>query len=364
MSSERADTLEKTPVSDGKLSAKEAHLRYVSDRAPGFSRRKRGDRITYLDQHGRRLTDVAEISRIHGLAIPPAWEEVWICPHAHGHVQATGRDARGRKQYRYHPEWRRVRDHVKYDHILAFARALPKIRRRVARDLRRRGLGRDKVLAAMVRLLETTLIRVGNEQYLKQNHSVGLSTLRNRHVRVSGGTVHFSFRGKSGKEHEIDLDDPGLARIVRRLREIPGQELFQYIDENGVSQKISSTDINAYLHETAGTEFSAKDFRTWAGTVHAARALAATPDFRTDREARRNVVAAIRSVAEQLGNTPAICRKSYVHPAVIESYFARRIPKPVTNDNGSAKPAHGFDLSAEERALCAFLRAAAHSVKS
>ncbi|MFT3869263.1 MAG: DNA topoisomerase IB [Nibricoccus sp.] len=363
MPSEHAATLEKIPVADGKLSAKEAHLRYVSDRAAGFSRRKQGDRITYFDQHGRRLTDAAEISRIRALAIPPAWDGVWICPHAHGHVQATGRDARGRKQYRYHPEWRRVRDHAKYDHLLAFAHALPKIRRRVANDLRRRGLGRDKVLAAMVRLLETTLIRVGNEQYLKQNHSVGLSTLRDRHVRVSKGTVHFSFRGKSGKEHEIDLDDPGLARIVRRLREIPGQELFQYIDENGTSQKISSTDINAYLHEIAGAEFSAKDFRTWAATVHAARALAATPAFRTDREARHNVAAAIRSVAEQLRNTPAICRKSYVHPAVVEGYLARRILKLVTNNTESAKPAPRFGLSAEERALCTFLRAAARSAQ-
>ncbi len=262
------------------------------------------------------------LERIRALAIPPAWERVWICPRADGHIQATGYDARGRKQYRYHPEWRRVRDETKYDRLADFARRLPAVRRRIARDLAKRGLPREKVLATVVRLLETTLIRVGNAEYARENGSFGLTTLRNRHAEVTSGSVRFRFRGKSGRDHEVGLQDRQIARIVRQCQDLPGQDLLQYIDEDGVAQPIDSSDVNAYLREVAGDDVSAKDFRTWAGTVLAAMALSKLPREETKTAATRQIVAAIRRVARRLGNTPAVCRSCYVHPRVLEAHAA------------------------------------------
>ena len=293
----------------------------MTEGRPGLRRHRAGRGFVYRDAAGRRVRDGATLARIRALAIPPAWTEVWIAPSPHGHIQALGRDARGRKQYRYHARWREVRDATKYTRMLAFARALPRIRARLRTDLARPGLPRDKVLATVVRLLETTLIRVGNEAYARTNRSFGLTTMRDRHVRVRGATLRFHFRGKGGKEHAVDVRDPRLARIVRRCQDLPGQELFQYIDDDGRRQSLDSADVNAYLREIAGEEFTAKDFRTWAGTVLAALALAEVASFASKREARRNITRAVESVAARLGNTPTISRKCYVHPAVIEAYL-------------------------------------------
>jgi DNA topoisomerase-1 len=274
---------------------------------------------------GRRITNRDEIRRIRSLAIPPAWREVWICPSPGGHIQAVGRDARGRKQYRYHPRWRQLRDESKYTRMLAFAEALPKIRARVERDLARPGLPREKVVAGVVRLLETTCIRVGNAEYARANGSFGLTTLRNRHVDVSGSTVRFEFRGKGGKPVSVGVTDRRVARVVARCQDLPGQELFQYLDAEGARQTIDSADVNAYLKDEGGEDFTAKDFRTWAGTVMAAQALGEQPTFESKRQAKSNVVSAVESVARHLGNTPTICRKSYVHPAVVDAYFDGRV---------------------------------------
>ncbi|MDF3057463.1 MAG: putative topoisomerase [Rariglobus sp.] len=343
-------------VIEAQNAADEAGLRYVTDQTPGIIRRPRGKGFVYIDADGRRVTDHETLARIRSLAIPPAWRDVWICPQARGHLQATGRDARGRKQHRYHPAWRETRDSAKFSRTIAFGRALPRIRRRVARDLRRPGLGREKVLATMVRLLETTLIRIGNEEYLKHNRSVGLSTMRDRHVSVKRGVLHFNFKGKSGKQFQIDLEDPRLARIVRRTQELPGQELFQYLDEDGVNQKISSTDVNAYLREIGGEEFSAKDFRTWAGTVLAALALRECEPFESPAQARRNLVAAIENVARRLGNTPAICRKCYIHPVIMDSYLDGKTIEVLKARASAVLQAPRSGLSAEEKAVLAFLR--------
>ena len=298
-----------------------AGLRYVSDAGDGIRRRRAGAGFVYVDAQGRRVRDPETLQRIRSLVVPPAWRDVWICASAHGHIQAVGRDARGRKQYRYHPRWRAVRDETKYTRMLAFARALPRIRARVDADLARRGLPRAKVLATVVRLLETTLIRVGNEEYARANNSFGLTTLRGRHVDVDGPEVRFEFRGKGGKPHAVGVRDPRVARIVRRLHELPGQELFQYVDDDGARRTLDSADVNAYLREIGADDFTAKDFRTWAGTVLAALALAEVRRFRTVREARRNVGRAIERVAARLGNTPAICRKGYVHPGIVDAYL-------------------------------------------
>lgn len=304
-------------------SAKVAGLRYVNDdTTPGIRRVGRKGRVCYVLPDGRPLTDQHEIQRIKSLGIPPAWTDVWICPIASGHLQATGRDARGRKQYRYHPRWREVRDEVKYGRLIAFADALPTIRRRADGDLKRSGLPREKVLAAVVQLLEKTLIRVGNEEYARHNGSVGLTTMRDGHAKVDGPRVQFSFRGKSGIEHAIDFSDRRLARIVKACQELPGYELFQYLDDEGRRQTIDSADVNAYLREISGEDFTAKDFRTWAGTVLAARALADVEPFSSAAEAKRNVVQAIESVARRLGNTRMVCRKCYIHPAVLDAYMA------------------------------------------
>jgi DNA topoisomerase-1 len=309
------------PPDDPVESAKAAGLVYVSDESPGITRRKRGKGFIYLDADGKNIRDQEILLRVHSLVIPPAWTDVWICSSARGHLQAVGRDARGRKQYRYHDKFREVRDETKYSRMLAFVRALPKIRRRVRRDLRKRGMPREKVLAAIVRLLETTLIRVGNEEYANQNKSFGLTTIRNKHAKVTGSTVQFHFRGKSGVEHAIDLEDPRIAKIVRRCQDLPGEELFGYVDDDGNVHDIRSDDVNAYLHEIAGEEFTAKDFRTWAGTVLAARALQEFEQVDSQARRKKNVVRAVEAVAEKLGNTKTVCRKCYIHPQIIDSYM-------------------------------------------
>jgi DNA topoisomerase-1 len=311
----RADPVD--PVTSARL----AGLRYVNDETlPGIRRAGAKNRFRYMAPNGSTIRDALERQRIRALAIPPAWRDVWICPDPRGHLQATGRDARGRKQYRYHHQWRAVRDEVKYGRLIAFAERLPTIRRRTAVALRRSGLSRAKVLAAVVQLLEKTLIRVGNEEYARENKSIGLTTMRDKHARVSGGAVHFEFRGKSGIAHAIDLRDRRLANIVKACRELPGHELFQYVDRHGHRQSIGSADVNTYLREIAGQDFTAKDFRTWAGTVLAAKALAGVERAKSKTHAKREIVRAIDSVARCLGNTKAVCRKSYIHPAILEAY--------------------------------------------
>jgi DNA topoisomerase-1 len=302
-------------------SAKAAGLRYVNDeRSPGIRRLGRNNRFRYVDPAGRTITNRAERQRIRSLVIPPAWTNVWICTDPRGHLQATGRDARGRKQYRYHPRWREVRDEVKYGRLIAFAQALPRIRARAAADVRRAGLPREKVLAAVVQLLEKTLIRVGNEEYARHNKSFGLTTLREKHAKINGSTVRFEFRGKSRIEHAIDFRDKRLARIVKACRDLPGYELFQYVDDDGERQVVDSADVNTYVREVSGQDFTAKDFRTWAGTVLAAKALAASGPSESPAEVKRNIVRAIEEVAKRLGNTKAVSRKCYIHPAVLDAY--------------------------------------------
>jgi DNA topoisomerase-1 len=286
---------------------------------------RKGKQFCYLSPEGKRLRARDELQRIRSLVIPPAWTDVWICTDPRGHLQATGRDARGRKQYRYHPRWREVRDETKYYRLIGFAQALPAIRRRTAADLRGSKLSREKVLATVVALLEKTLIRVGNDEYARHNRSFGLTTLRDGHVAVNGGRVRFMFRGKSGVEHEIDLNDWRLARIVRQCRDIPGYDLFQYYEDDGERRAIGSGDVNAYLKEITGEDYTSKDFRTWAGTVLAAQLLRECDDFKSEAQAKKNVIAAIEQVAGKLGNTKAVCRKCYIHPAVLESYMDRTL---------------------------------------
>lgn len=308
-------------AADAVDAAKAAGLRYVTDDAPGLTRTRSGRGFSYRRADGTLVHEPAELRRIRQLAIPPAWTAVWICANPSGHLQATGRDARGRKQYRYHERWREIRDGTKYGRMIDFAAALPKIRERTDADLRRQGLPREKVLATVVRLLEGTLIRVGNEEYAKENRSFGLTTMQNRHVEISGGTMVFRFRGKSGVQHEVDVRDRRLAPVVRRCQELPGQDLFQYLDDDGSARGIGSDDVNAYLREIAGDDFTAKDFRTWAGTVLAVRALDELEDFGSEAEAKRGVLTAVEIVAKRLGNTRAVCRKCYIHPAILDAYL-------------------------------------------
>jgi DNA topoisomerase-1 len=308
--------------------ARDAGLRYASDDRPGLRRRRAGRGFTYLDTEGHAITDKRELRRIHRLAIPPAWTDVWISADPRGHIQATGRDARRRKQYRYHERWREVRDETKYERMLEFAKALPRVRKRVDRDLARSRLTRERVLATIVRLLETSLIRVGNDEYAKQNSSYGLTTLREKHVRVVGSRVTFRFRGKSGKEHEVDVRENRVARVLRRLQELPGQELFRYVDGAGEPRMVDSADVNTYLREISGDDFTAKDFRTWAGTVYAARELHALGAPQGARDARRNITQAVKAVAARLGNTPAVCRRCYIHPAVVQAYVDGKLDRP------------------------------------
>jgi DNA topoisomerase-1 len=340
-------------ISDPVESAQSAGLRYVSDTMPGIRRKKSGTGFTYVDKDGKTIKDAKEITRIRALAIPPAYTDVWICPSPNGHIQATGRDARGRKQYRYHPKWREVRDETKFGRMLAFSEVLPRIRARVEQDLGRQGLPREKVLATVVRLLECTCIRVGNDEYAKANRSFGLTTLQDRHVEISGSSLRFEFRGKSGKVHQVAVNDRRVARIVQRCQALPGEDLFQYVDEEGARQTIGSGDVNDYIREISGEEFTAKDFRTWAGTILAVEALTQLGSWGSQRQAKSNVLRAIDRVAEQLNNTRAVCRKYYVHPAVFESYLAGTMSKSLQN---GTKETAKQTLSGEEAAVVRLLR--------
>ena len=364
-------------ANDPRAAARAAGLRHVDDSQPGLRRRPTGKKLRQgkrwveqfqiLDATGRVVRDREQLERIRRLAIPPAWRDVWICPHAAGHIQATGRDARRRKQYRYHARWREHRDETKYEKMIAFARALPAIRRRVAADLRVPRLSRHKVLATVVRLLETTFIRVGNEEYARANRSFGLTTLKDRHVSFGGAEVRFHFCGKSGVFHEISIHDAAIARTVRRCRDLPGQELFQYLDEDGQPTTIDSADVNEYIRDIAGDEFTAKDFRTWAGTVLAATALGAMGG----PPSKRDVVRAIEQVARRLGNTPSVCRKCYVHPEVIGAFLDGSLARDASFTGALARASAGAitragvlalpvrsnrDLRPEETAVLALLK--------
>jgi DNA topoisomerase-1 len=331
-------------------------LRYVTDNAPGISRVAKGKGFRYLTPDGKTVRDAGELGRIRSLVIPPAWRDVWICSDARGHLQATGRDAKGRKQYRYHPRWRTVRDEAKYHRMIEFASVLPTLRKRVAADLAAPTLSRSKVVATVVRLLEKTLIRVGNEEYARDNQSFGLTTLRNQHARVSRSTIRFRFKGKSGKFHDISLSDRKLASIVRRCQELPGRDLFQYLDDEGNVQDLSSTDVNAYLREATGRDFTAKDFRTWIGTVLAALALHEMKAFSSDAEAKRSLLSAVESVAQALGNTRSVCRKCYIHPAVIDAYLDRTLALSLSARAGERLAQSAGRLSREETAVLALLQ--------
>jgi DNA topoisomerase-1 len=346
--------MQKTTILDPVRSARSAGLRYVTDDRPGIRRKMGPLGFKYIRPDGRVVRQPSELKRIARLAVPPAWTDVWICLDPRGHLQATGRDARGRKQYRYHPDWRSTRDETKYDRMPAFAEALPRIRARTAADLARAGLPREKVLATVVQLLEKSLIRVGNEEYARSNRSFGLTTLLDRHVNVRGATVRFEFRGKSGVRHSISVNSRRLARIVRNCRDLPGQELFQYVDENGRRRKIGSGDVNAYLKEISGQDFTAKDFRTWAGTVLACAALKEMA-AETRARASKNVLQAIDAVAGLLGNTRAVCRKSYIHPTIIDAYVDGALVTACTRraSSGRAGPAR---LSPDESVVLAILQ--------
>lgn len=342
-------------TADPEQSAEEAGLRYVHDSQPGISRHGAGKGFFYRSPQGDRITDKRILERIKTLAIPPAWTDVWICPSPNGHLQATGRDARNRKQYRYHPKWREVRDETKYEHVIAFGEALPAIRKRVDADLGKHGLPREKILAAIIRLLETSLIRIGNDQYAKENQSFGLTTMRDRHADINGATITFAYRGKSGIRHEVELHDKRLAGVVRRSQDLPGQELFQYVDDDGNRQSIDSGDVNAYLQEISGEEFTAKDFRTWAGTVLAAEALSGFEAVDTDAAAKQNVVEAIENVAGRLGNTAAICRKCYIHPAIIDAYLDGHTVETIRQQAGKELSDNLGKLPPEEAAVLMLL---------
>jgi len=338
-------------------SAEAAGLRYVSDTMPGITRKRAGTGFAYVATDGKRITDRKLIARIRALAIPPAYTDVWICPSPNGHIQATGRDARGRKQYRYHPKWREIRDETKFGRMLEFSRMLPAIRKRVERDLSQNSLTREKVIATVVRLLECTGIRVGNDEYARANRSFGLTTLRNHHVEISGSKLRFQFRGKGGKIHDVALTDRRLARIVTHCQAMPGETLFQYVDADGVRQSVDSGDVNQYLQEITGQDFSAKDFRTWAGTIEAVDFLRELGAMETEREAKAAILQAIDHVAKRLNNTRAVCRKYYVHPAVFETYQAGTMLKTLGNGNGTAAAAAAAALTVEERAVVRLLSA-------
>src|SRR5437660_902691 len=337
-------------VAEAMDAAEEAGLRYVSDDRVGYTRRANADEFDYFDSEDKPIRDDQRLLRLKRLAIPPAWTEVWICPSPNGHIQATGRDARRRKQYLYHERWREIRDETKYDRMLTFAGNLPKIRKRVRNDLKLRGLPREKVLATIVQLLERTFIRVGNQEYARENKSFGLTTMQDRHVDVKGSNLRFRFRGKSGRVHDVDLNGRRIAKTIAKLQDLPGQELFQYVDDDEEIRDVTSQDVNAYLREVTGDDFTAKDFRTWAGTVLAGIALNAVGGFTTKKQAKKNVRDAISVVAEVLGNTVAICRKCYIHPAIVEAYLKG---KSIAGLNG-AKP--DVDLRTGERAVLKFLR--------
>ena len=330
--------------------AEEAGLRYANADRPGIRRHRAGRGFRYVSSDGEAISDESDLKRIRHLAIPPAWTDVWICSDARGHLQATGRDAKGRKQYRYHERFRAVRDETKYERMIEFAHALPKIRARVDADLRSAKLTRERVLATIVRLLEITLIRVGNEEYAKANASYGLTTLREKHVEVDGSLVRFRFKGKSGKTHDVGVRDRRVARVIRELQELPGQDLFTYVDDDGEVKPVRSEDVNAYLREIAGDDFTAKDFRTWAGTVLTAAALAGLKPVENERYAKKNVSAAVARVASRLGNTPAVCRKCYIHPAIVEAYMSGDLASLHAKSEGEAD-----DYTEDESKVLRFL---------
>ncbi len=352
-------------ITDPAESAKAAGLRYIPDNKPGIQRKPHGKTFRYITVDGSPLRDVPTLARIKSLAIPPAWKDVWICPSPNGHLQATGRDAKGRKQNRYHPKWREVRDETKYERMLLFGKTLPVIRERVAEDLATAGLPRPKVLATIVRLMETTFMRVGNEEYARENKSYGLTTMRGKHVEVKGSTIRFSFPGKSGVKHDIKVSDRRIASIIRKCQDIPGYELFQYLDSDGQHHTIDSSDVNEYLREISGQDFTAKDFRTWAGTILACMMLQEFERFETDKEAKKNVVRAIESVAARLGNTPSVCRKCYVHPAIFECYMSgdmlhaakQRVDDELAHEAEAARN----ELRREEAAVMQLLQKRLHS---
>jgi DNA topoisomerase-1 len=348
-------------IADSIEAAKEANLRYITDEKPGITRKRVGKHsFDYFDADGKPVRDEATDARIRSLVIPPAWTDVWICPSPNGHLQATGRDARGRKQYRYHPRYREVRDEAKYGRMIDFAKALPKIHAATARDLRKLGLSREKVLAAVIRVMEKTLIRVGNEEYAHQNDSYGLTTLHDQHAKIRGKKVHFEFRGKSGKEHEIDLEDPRLAKIVKQCQDLPGEELFQYIDADGNVVDVNSADVNDYLRSIAGEQFTAKDFRTWAGTVLAAKALQALETIDSQAARKKNIIRAVEAVAQRLGNTKAVCRKCYIHPAVIDAYLDGSLAETLSKSAGRELARNLSKLSPEEAAVLGLLQQKLH----
>src|SRR4030081_2944030 len=353
---EKKDRLPVEAALDPEVAAKQAQLRYVDDSVPGLTRHKAPNGFDYRLPGGALVGDIDTLKRIRSLAIPPAWTNVWICLHPNGHLQATGRDARGRKQYRYHPRWREVRDEAKYSKLLIFTHVLPQLRARVEEDLKRPGLPRERVPAAIVRLMDVTLFRIGNNEYAKENKSFGLTTLRDRHVAIEGSRIHISFRGKSGKHHETDINDRRLARIVKSCRDLPGYELFQYMDVEGQRHTVGSAEVNDYLREITGEEITAKDFRTWAGTKLAAEALQEFSIFETEAERKKAVLRAIEKVAKQLGNTPAICRSCYIHPAVLDGYLDGSLLNSLAEDTRKYLAENIEGMSAEEAAVTAFLR--------
>ena len=337
------------------VSARRAGLRYTTDGGTGLTRERHGKSFRFRTVDGKLVRDATTLARIRSHVIPPAWTDVWICPHANGHLQVTGRDAKGRKQSRYHPDFRAERESSKYERIIAFAKMLPGLRRTVRRHMALPGLSRLKVLATVVALLEKTLIRVGNDRYAKDNEHFGLTTMRDGHAKIRGSKVVFTFTGKSGVEHEIALEDRKLARIVKACQDLPEQELFAYVDDSGKHHDVKSNDVNAYLHEVTGEDFTAKDFRTWAGTVMASQALAEFDAFESDRQAKKNVVAAIDSVAKQLGNTRSVCRKCYVHPAILHSYMDGSLAKTLQRKAETALANVG-KLKPAEAAVVALIR--------
>ncbi len=335
--------------------AKSVGLHYTTDASPGITRKRVGKHFSSIGLDGKPIRDAVELQRIKRIGIPPAWTNVWICPTDRGHILATGRDAKGRKQYRYHPRWREVRDETKYEKLIIFGEALPGLREHVEYDLALPALPYEKVIATIVSLLDTTLIRVGNEEYVRENGSFGLTTMLNKHVKVDQAQIHFHFKGKSGKEHRIDVKDRQLARIVKRCQTLPGQELFQYLDEDKVLRSVESNDVNDYLRQKSGQEFTAKDFRTWSGTVTAAIALEHLGPFESESQGKKKVTEAIKTTAERLGNTPVICRKCYVHPGVIDAYMDGSLLNFFKQYDEDAQKQSHEGLSPEESKVLAFL---------
>jgi DNA topoisomerase-1 len=347
---------EKLSLEDTREAAEAAGLRYVSDEETGFTRKRSGRGFAYYDTQGKLIRDEKILKRVRSLAVPPAYTDVWICRDARGHIQATGRDDKGRKQYRYHAKWSEVRDSVKYEHMIEFAEALPLIREKIDEHMRLRNLSRNKVLAVVVHLLETTLIRIGNEDYVKANKSFGLTTLRNQHVQVDGGELKFEFKGKSGKSWKLKLRDRRVAKVVKQCQDLPGQHLFAYVDDDGERRVVTSSDVNEYLREISGAQITAKDFRTWAGTVLAAMALAEFEAVDSAALAKKNIKQAIERVAQRLGNTPTICRKCYVHPQVVQSYLDGELAREVREEIDQELREDISHLEPEEAALLALLR--------